>query len=347
MRGLSPLLALAAGLVLAAPAAAADTTITFASYAYNPTPATVKTGDTATFSGSFSSHPLVWDNGAFATTNMGTARAFSFSQPGTYSYHCQLHGTTPEHGRHADRDRRPAPRPRRLRRQSRTARAGQPVTFTYTGDADPDGTLTSWQWDLDGDGSLETTTPAGSATKTYASPTTLTIRMRAIDDSGEPSATAEQAVTIEAAGPVLRRLGDHGHRGPAGDPRQAHRSQAPLPQLGARHRDGHPAGGRQDHRARQRQGRHDHDPPASHRRRPRAAAPRAQAARNVDAHPARRQWQRAKAHAQGDGAAPVGIPSTLGAVRGAKSITEGKESAAVGTLAVPRARVSAQLARLS
>ncbi len=200
MRGLSPLLALAAGVVLAAPAAAADTTITFASYAYNPTPATVKTGDTATFSGSFSSHPLVWDNGAFATTNMGTARAFSFSQPGTYSYHCQLHGTTQnmvgtltvtadQHPARVSFGVSPAPR------------AGQPVTFTYTGDADPDGTLTSWQWDLDGDGSFETTTPAGSATKTYASPTTLTIRMRAIDDSGEPSATAEQAVTIEAAGP--------------------------------------------------------------------------------------------------------------------------------------------------
>ena len=94
MRGLSPLLALAAGLVLAAPAAAADTTIAFANYAYNPTPATVKTGDTATFSGAFSSHPLVWDNGDFATTSMGTAKAFSFAQPGVYSYHCQIHGTT-------------------------------------------------------------------------------------------------------------------------------------------------------------------------------------------------------------------------------------------------------------
>jgi plastocyanin len=201
MRALSPLLALAAGLVLAAPAAAADTTITFASYAYNPTPATVKTGDTATFSGSFSSHPLVWDSGAFATTNMGTAKAFSFSQPGTYSYHCQLHGTTNNMVGTLTvvADQHPANVSFAV---SPTPRAGQPVTFTYTGDADPDGTLTSWQWDLDGDGSFETTTPAGSATTTYASPATLTVRMRAIDDSGEPSATAEQAVTIAAAGPA-------------------------------------------------------------------------------------------------------------------------------------------------
>jgi plastocyanin len=199
MRGLSPLLALAAGVVLAAPAAAADTTITFASYAYNPTPATVKTGDTATFSGSFSSHPLVWDSGAFATTNAGTAKAFSFAQPGTYSYRCQLHGTTQNMVGTLTvvADQHPAAVSFSV---SSAPRAGQPVTFTYTGDADPDGTLTSWQWDLDGDGAFETVTPAGAATTTYASPATVTVRMRAVDDSGEPSAAAEQAVTIAAAG---------------------------------------------------------------------------------------------------------------------------------------------------
>jgi plastocyanin len=199
MRGLSPLLALAAGVVLAAPAAAADTTITFASYAYNPTPATVKTGDTATFSGSFSSHPLVWDSGAFATTNAGTAKAFSFAQPGTYSYRCQLHGTTQNMVGTLTvvADQHPAAVSFSV---SSAPRAGQPVTFTYTGDADPDGTLTSWQWDLDGDGAFETVTPAGVATTTYASPATVTVRMRAVDDSGEPSAAAEQAVPIAAAG---------------------------------------------------------------------------------------------------------------------------------------------------
>jgi hypothetical protein len=79
-------------------------------------------------------------------------------------------------------------------------KAGQPVTFTYTGSADPDGTLTSWKWDLDGDGVFETTTPTGAATTTYPTARTVTVRMYAVDDSGEPSATAEQAVTIAAAG---------------------------------------------------------------------------------------------------------------------------------------------------
>jgi plastocyanin len=200
MRGLPPLLALAAGLVLAAPAVAANQAITFASYAYNPTPVTVKTGDTATFSGSFTSHPLVWDGGEYATTATGTSSAFSFSVPGTYRYHCQIHAVSNNMRGELNvvADQHPASVSFGV--SPAAPNAGQPVTFTYTGSADPDGTLTSWQWDLDGDGSFETTTPTGAASNTYATPGTLTVRMRAIDDSNEPSATAEQAVTIAAAG---------------------------------------------------------------------------------------------------------------------------------------------------
>ncbi|HEY3187178.1 MAG TPA: PKD domain-containing protein, partial [Solirubrobacteraceae bacterium] len=79
-------------------------------------------------------------------------------------------------------------------------RVGDAVTFTYTGSADPDGSLVSWQWDLDGDGSFETSTPSGAVTKTYESVGTVTVRMHAVDDSGEASDVAAQAVTIAAAG---------------------------------------------------------------------------------------------------------------------------------------------------
>jgi hypothetical protein len=140
MRGLSSLVALAAGLIAAAPAVAADKTI--CEMHVDP-PRNMK----------------------------GTIHVVLNQHPANVSFAVS-----------------PAPR------------AGQPVTFTYTGDLDPDGTLTSWQWDLDGDGSFETTTPVGAVTRTYASPATVTVRMRAVDDSGEPSATAEQAVTIAAAG---------------------------------------------------------------------------------------------------------------------------------------------------
>ena len=194
------LLVLGAGLVLAAPALAADQTITFANYAYNPTPTTIKTGDTATFSGSFMSHPLAWDAGLPATTDTGTSKSFSFSQPGAYTYFCTMHGGAPNFMRgtlNVIADQHPATVSFAV---SPSPRAGQPVTFTYTGSADPDGTLTAWRWDLDGDGAFETTTPTGAATTTYPTARTVTVRMVAVDDSGEASATAEQAVTIAAAG---------------------------------------------------------------------------------------------------------------------------------------------------
>lgn len=192
------LLSLGAGLALAAPAFAADQTITFASYSYNPTPTTIKTGDTATFSGSFMSHPLVWDGGQFDVTDMGTSKAFRFAQPGTYQYHCQLHAVTfgmvgtlnviaDQHPANVSFSVSPSPT------------AGQPVTFTYTGSPDPDGTLSAWKWDLDGDGTFETTTPSGAATTTYATPRTITVRTVAVDDSGEDSAVAQQVVTVAPA----------------------------------------------------------------------------------------------------------------------------------------------------
>jgi plastocyanin len=194
------LLTLGAGLALAGPAAAADQPIAFANFSYNPMAATIKTGDTATFSGNFMSHPLAWDGGEFATTGTGTSKAFSFSQPKTYSYRCTIHGGPPNNmvgTITVIADQHPATVSFGV---SPSPRAGQPVTFTYTGSPDPDGSLTSWQWDLDGDGAFETTTLAGAATNTYASPGTVTVRMRAVDDSNEPSATAEQLVTIAAAG---------------------------------------------------------------------------------------------------------------------------------------------------
>jgi chitinase len=198
MRGLTCLLVLGAGLALAGPATAADQPIAFMNYAYSPTGATIKTGDTATFSGSFSSHPLVWDASDFATTNTGSSKAFSFSQPGTYLYHCMIHVGIGMVGQlTVVADQHPATVSFGV---SPSPRAGQPVTFTYTGSADPDGSLTSWQWDLDGDGTFETTTLAGTVANTYANPGTVNVHMRAVDDSGEASATAEQPVTIAAAG---------------------------------------------------------------------------------------------------------------------------------------------------
>jgi plastocyanin len=196
MRGLIGLVVLGAGLALAGPAAAADQPIAFADFAYTPRTVSLNAGDTATFSGDFTRHPLVWSDGSVTTT--GPSKTFTFTHPGTYAYYCQAHVTNHDmRGSITIVDQHPASVSFGV---SPSPRAGQPVTFTYTGSADPDGTLTSWKWDLDGDGAFETTTASGAATTTYATARTVTVRMYAVDDSGEASATAEQAVTIAAAG---------------------------------------------------------------------------------------------------------------------------------------------------
>jgi plastocyanin len=190
------LLMLGVGLALAGPAVAADQPIAFMNYVYTPRTVSINAGDTATFSGSFANHPLVWSDGSVTST--GTSKTFTFAHPGTYAYYCQFHVNSDDmRGSITVVDQHPASVSFGV---SPSPKAGQPVTFTYTGSADPDGTLTSWKWDLDGDGVFETTTPTGAATTTYPTARTVTVRMYAVDDSGEPSATAEQAVTIAAAG---------------------------------------------------------------------------------------------------------------------------------------------------
>jgi plastocyanin len=199
------LLMLGLGLALAGPAVALEQTVAFpnggpGSYSYSPASPSIKTGDALTFSGNFTGHPLVWDSGNPPVTNSGSSASFHFAQPGTYAFHCALHFGPPNNmvgSVTVVPDQHPATVSFGV---SPSPRTGQPVTFTYTGSADPDGSLTSWQWDLDGDGSFETTTLAGTATNTYASPGTVNVHMRVIDDSNEPSATATQAVTIAAAG---------------------------------------------------------------------------------------------------------------------------------------------------
>jgi plastocyanin len=202
MRGVRLLIALGAWLALAAPAAATDYQVAFGGMlgrAYAPKDLSIVAGDTVTFNGTFSDHPLVWDSGTPGVTNSGSTKQFSFPRPGTYTYYCQLHVNT-DNMRGVIRV--PDQHPAYVSFSASPAQpaAGQPVTFTYTGSGDPDGSLVRWEWDLDGDGSFETATPGGSATTTYASARTVTVLMRAVDDSGEPSTVASQAVTVVAAG---------------------------------------------------------------------------------------------------------------------------------------------------
>lgn len=187
MGGVRTLMALAAMLVFAAPAGAATQTITFpnGNLSYNPPTPTIKTGDTVTFSGNFMGHPLVWDNGEEPDTTAGSSASFSRLTVGVHPFHCAIHQSQGMVGTvTVVQDQHPAYVS--FSASPTQPQAGQPVTFTYTGSADPDGSLGRWEWDLDGDGVFETATPGGSATTTYATARTVTVHMRAVDDSGEP-----------------------------------------------------------------------------------------------------------------------------------------------------------------
>ena len=202
MRGVRSLTALAAWLALAAPAAATDHPVNFGGSlgrAYDPKDLSIVAGDTVTFKGTFSDHPLVWDSGTPGVTNTGSTMQFSFPRPGTYTYYCQLHVNT-DNMRGVIRVPDQHPAYVSFSVSPAAPQAGQPVTFTYTGSADPDGSLVRWEWDLDGDGSFETATPTGAVSSTYTSPRTVTVQMRAVDDSGEASAVATQSVAIAPAG---------------------------------------------------------------------------------------------------------------------------------------------------
>lgn len=66
--------------------------ITFAPFAYTPRTVLIQPGDTVEWSGTFSQHPLVSDDGLWTTNNTGTTFSHTFNTPGVYRFHCFFHG---------------------------------------------------------------------------------------------------------------------------------------------------------------------------------------------------------------------------------------------------------------
>jgi plastocyanin len=94
---------LAAGCSSPAPAAPAASTpgpsgggntVTITNFAFSPADLTVKTGSTVTWTNNDpASHTITADAGAFSSDPVakGGTYQFTFSQPGTYAYHCSIH----------------------------------------------------------------------------------------------------------------------------------------------------------------------------------------------------------------------------------------------------------------
>ena len=201
------LLVLGAGLALAGPAAAADQPIAFGDYAYSPT--TTDDQDRR--------------HGDLQRQLLEPPARVGRRQPRDHQ-HRHVEGVQllaardlplplPDPRRDADgmagsahRRRRPAPGHRLLQRQP--VADGRPAGHLHLHRLRrPRRHADQLEVGPRRRRPFETTTPTGVATTTYATARTVTVRMVAVDDSGEGSATAEQAVTIAAAGSGVRRLG--------------------------------------------------------------------------------------------------------------------------------------------
>jgi plastocyanin len=79
-----------------ATAEAANRTVAFSSFQYSPKCLQVAAGQSVTFSGSFSFHPLKQACGpapVITATSTGSSKSFVFTDPGEYGYFCSAHGS--------------------------------------------------------------------------------------------------------------------------------------------------------------------------------------------------------------------------------------------------------------
>ncbi len=132
---------------------------------YSPPNTEAAVGDTVTFSGAFASHPLVWTNSDFPTQSTGTTNTYTFTRPGTFSFHCAIHTTTMVGSVHVPGNAFATPD---FSWGPASPKTGQAVTFTPGAFTDPDGTVVRYEWDLNGDGIFEATGAAPSRTYTSA-----------------------------------------------------------------------------------------------------------------------------------------------------------------------------------
>jgi plastocyanin len=80
----------------AAPPAAAGSTVSIASFSFQPAALTVSVGTTVTWTNNDSaSHTVTADDGSFKSGTLGKGGTFSqtFATAGTFTYHCAFHSS--------------------------------------------------------------------------------------------------------------------------------------------------------------------------------------------------------------------------------------------------------------
>jgi plastocyanin len=198
-----------AAVVVAAPARAANVSVTFTNYSYSPASVRIAPGDTVTWNGATATdtfsmtmfrHPLQWPNGPFATFSQNVrTHSETFTTAGQFAYQCPVHVAMFNMRGSVTVS---ANKPPTAGFTATAATAGRPVTFTSTStDPNPGQTL-SYQWDLDGDGAYDPGVSGATATRTYPRAGAVTVRLRVTDSNsdsvGPESADAAQTINVAA-----------------------------------------------------------------------------------------------------------------------------------------------------
>ena len=79
------------------------------------------------------------------------------------------------------------------------AKPGQTVTFNASASTDPDGTIANYEWDLDGNGTYEQQGPSATVSRSYASATSPTVKLRVTDDLGGTDTETRDLVVTNTA----------------------------------------------------------------------------------------------------------------------------------------------------
>jgi plastocyanin len=208
-------LALLAFACLAAPALAADASVTFQCCQYTPNSVRILPGEKVTWTGAggatFAQHPLRFDDLTYGEENNGTTAFRTFATDGIYTWHCNIHGING-----GSMKGKVAVTTNSLPVASFTASAtsvpsGTEVTFDANGSSDPDfasGQTLNYTWDLDGDGvddpGQTSPTPSAVFTNTGTTPRNVTVRLTATDTNsdavGPESATRTMVIAVARAG---------------------------------------------------------------------------------------------------------------------------------------------------
>jgi plastocyanin len=206
-RGLLIAAVAALGAVFAAPALAANQTVSVTDNQFVDPRGAIKPGESVTWNatGVINPHNVHFEDLAHTAPlspiagTWTTARAFP--NAGTYRYYCQIHGGPGGQGMsgivHVNADAN-IPPVAGLSFSPTSAEPGQTVTFS-SGSIDFDGTISRHQWDLDGDGSFETDTGTTTTTsRAYASTAVVTVKLRVTDNQG---ATDERTQSLRINSP--------------------------------------------------------------------------------------------------------------------------------------------------